>query len=201
MIVKSAEFLQSKTTYQECPPPIHGEFAFIGRSNVGKSSLINMIAGRTKLALTSGTPGKTQTINHFLLNKNLYLADLPGYGYAKVSKKDRKKWESMIRDYLLFRPNLVTTFILVDMRVPPQASDLEFMEWMGISQLPFVIVFTKSDKLTKNELAKNLQTYQAKLHETWDELPVQVVTSSVSKTGKDEILDYMEQNAGTFRKG
>ena len=199
MQVKTATFIISNTDYNKCPAPIHPEFAFIGRSNVGKSSLINMLTNHKKLALTSGNPGKTQTINHFLINKNLYIADLPGYGYAKTSKVNRKKWQKMIRDYLFFRPNLLAIFILADLRHPPQAVDLEFMNWLGTSELPFVIVFTKADKVKVPLIEKNLELYFQKLLETWESTPPHFITSSEKGTGKNELLDYIGETSKIFK--
>lgn len=167
MNIVTADFVCSNTDYKKCPAPDKPEFAFIGRSNVGKSSLINAITNRKGMAKTSGTPGKTQVINHFVINNSWYLVDLPGYGFAKTAKTNREKWEKMIRDYLQNRTSLLVTFVLVDARLQPQTIDLEFMTWMGTHQLPFVIVFTKSDKLTKNELNRNVSQYSKKLLETW----------------------------------
>ncbi len=200
MIIKSATFLESNTDHTKCPAPVHPEIAFIGRSNVGKSSLINMLTNHKNLAHTSGTPGKTQTINHYLINKEFYLADLPGYGYAKASKSSRRKWERMIRDYLMFRPNLLVTFMLADMRHSPQASDLEFMEWMGTSGIPFCIVFTKADKLKSSERQKNIDTYLDVLSESWEELPTYFITSSDAGSGKMELLDYISEVNQLFKR-
>ncbi len=198
MHIESAIFLESNTDFKKCPTPNLPEFAFIGRSNVGKSSLINMITGHKKIAKTSSTPGKTQTLNHFLLNKKYYIADLPGYGYAKTSKTNRRKWEKMIRDYLFFRPNLMNTFILVDSRHNAQASDLEFMEWMGENSLPFSIIFTKTDKLSTNALREAIPKYLEELSKTWEELPVYFLTSAEKSTGRDEVLDYIEKVSVVF---
>jgi GTP-binding protein len=177
MQIKQAKFIMSNTDYRKCPPPEMPEFAFIGRSNVGKSSLINTLVARKNLAKTSGTPGKTQLINHFLINENWYLVDLPGYGYAKTSKTNRAKWEKMISTYLLNRENLVTTFILIDSRLEPQKVDKEFMTWMGENSLPFVIAFTKTDKMTKNRLAGNVKLWKEFLQTRWEELPLSILTS------------------------
>jgi len=193
MNIISADFLCSNTDYRKCPASDKPEFAFIGRSNVGKSSLINMLTSRKGLAKTSGTPGKTQLINHFIINNNWYLVDLPGYGFAKTSQTNREKWEKMIRDYLLNRENLLTTLVLIDSRLKPQLIDLEFMQWMGESNLPFAIIFTKTDKLTKNELASNMSAYNKKLLDYWEELPVIIKSSAESTTGKDEILKYLDE--------
>jgi len=198
MLIKSAKFLISSQTHDKCPKANLPEYAFIGRSNVGKSSLINMIAGVKKLAKTSTTPGKTQLINHFLINEEWYLADLPGYGYAKISKETRAKWENMIKGYLLNRENLLTTFILVDSRIEPQQSDLEFMEWMGTNEIPFAIVFTKTDKLSRNELSRNFESYKKELNEIWEELPHTILSSSENKKGKNEILSFIEETNKIF---
>jgi GTP-binding protein len=200
MQISSATFVISNTSYEKCPKEILPEYAFIGRSNVGKSSLINMLAGVKKLAKTSTTPGKTQLINHFIINESWYLADLPGYGYAKTSKDTRAKWEKMIKDYLLKRKNLLTTFLLVDSRIEPQQSDLDVMEWMGENGIPFTIIFTKTDKLTRNEIAKNIGHYKKSLGESWDELPDMILSSATTKLGKEEILDFIEQTNTFFEK-
>jgi len=188
----------SSSTIDKCPKGDKPEYAFIGRSNVGKSSLINMITGEKKLAKTSSTPGKTQLINHFIINESWLLADLPGYGYAKISKETRAKWEKMIRGYLLKRENLLNTFILIDARIEPQQSDLEFMEWLGISRIPFVIVFTKSDKLKNLELANNVAHYKKVLAEGWEELPQMIISSALTKNGKEEILAFIEETNKVF---
>ena len=193
MEVKSAEFVMSNTDYRKCPPPTMPEYAFIGRSNVGKSSLINMLTGNQKLAKVSAQPGKTQTINHFLINKNWYLVDLPGYGYAQHSKKQREQWRVMINNYIMRRRNLICTFVLIDSRIEPQNNDLGFVEWLGENQVPFCIVFTKSDKVSKAELDKNVEAFKAKLLETWEELPPVFITSAEKHIGRDEILAYIEQ--------
>ncbi len=198
MKIKYADFVTSSSKWQQCPKTGHPEYAMIGRSNVGKSSLINMITGRKKLAKISGTPGKTITINHFMINGDWYLVDLPGYGYAKRSKTERQKWEKMIRGYLLNSENLISTFILVDARHEPQTNDLEFINWMGMSQLPFVIVFTKADKLTGNQLQNSIAKYKKRLSENWEELPPMIITSSETGLGKDDILDYIEENNQEF---
>ena len=198
MKIKYADFVTSSSKWQQCPKTGHPEYAMIGRSNVGKSSLINMITGRKKLAKISGTPGKTITINHFMINGEWYLVDLPGYGYAKRSKTERQKWEKMIRGYLLNSENLISTFILVDARHEPQANDLEFINWMGMSQLPFVIVFTKADKLTGNQLQNSIAKYKKRLSENWEELPPMIITSSETGLGKYDILNYIEENNQQF---
>ncbi|MCO5266465.1 MAG: ribosome biogenesis GTP-binding protein YihA/YsxC [Lentimicrobium sp.] len=197
MIIKSADFIASNTELSKCPQADKPEYAFIGRSNVGKSSLINRLLGRNNLARISSTPGKTRLINHFLVNGDWYLVDLPGYGYAKISKKEREKWEEMIRKYLTRRSNLVNTFILIDSRIEPKSSDIDFINWFGEQQLPFTLVFTKADKLTANGLASNVGAFKARLLQEWEELPVSFITSSESGQGKDEILDFIEQNNST----
>jgi GTP-binding protein len=193
MLVKEARFVVSNSNYKSCPPPIIPEYAFIGRSNVGKSSLINMLSNHKGLAKTSVSPGKTQLINHFLINEEWYLVDLPGYGYAKTSKKSREKWKLMIEDYLVNRENLVFTFVLIDLRIPPQNNDREIIDNFGESQLPLGLVFTKYDKLSRTEAEKNLSIYKKELHKNWEELPPIYVTSSKTAMGRDEILDFIER--------
>lgn len=193
MLIRSAEFVISNSDVRKCPTPTLPEFAFIGRSNVGKSSLINALANQKSLAKTSGKPGKTQLINHFLINKKWYLVDLPGYGYAKTSKSKRKKWEAFIEEYLLTRENLYTTFILLDSRLEPQKIDLEFMSWCGENQLPFSMVFTKTDKLSNVELQKNLAAYKREMLKYWEEMPPMFTTSSVSGQGREELLNYIQE--------
>ncbi len=199
MLIKKAEFIISNTDHRKCPPPVLPEYGFIGRSNVGKSSLINMLCGRKKLAKTSVQPGKTQLINHFLINKEWYLVDLPGYGYAKISKTSRAKWQKMIDKYLINRQNLLTTFVLIDLRLPPQAIDIEIINNFGVSQLPLALVFTKQDKLKKKEAETNLENYRQHLLESWEELPPIFVTSANTKTGRDEILNFIEKNNPVFK--
>ncbi len=193
MIIKSAEFIVSNQEVSKCPESKLPEYAFIGRSNVGKSSLINMLTNRKKLAKTSSTPGKTQLINHFLINEEWHLVDLPGYGFAKISKTEREKWGQMIHQYLMKRKNLRCTFVLIDVRIEPQKIDLEFIEWLGINQLPFIMIFTKADKLNKQNLVKNIEAYKAKLLERWAELPQFIVSSSVKADGKEAILDLISE--------
>ena len=194
--IKSASFIKSSPALSECPEPKLPEYAFIGRSNVGKSSLINCITNRKKLAKVSVKPGKTQLINHFLIDNSWYLVDLPGYGWAKVAKTEKAKWKLMINEYLQLRENLHCVFLLIDSRHEPQAIDLEFMRWLGLNEIPFVIVFTKTDKLGKVNLQKSLDHYREVLRLEWDELPVQFQTSSISGEGKDEILEYVRQING-----
>ena len=193
MEIKNAEFVISAPMVSMCPKDTKVEYAFIGRSNVGKSSLINMLTNNRKLAKTSATPGKTLLINHFIINKEWYLVDLPGYGYAKRSKKEMNKLEQMIQGYILQRSQLVNVFVLVDVRLEPQQVDLEFIQWLGESSVPFSIVFTKADKLNATGVQKNVAAYKRKLQEEWEELPPIFITSSEKRTGKDEILDYIEE--------
>lgn len=192
MDIKSAEFVISNTDYKRCPEDGKFEFAFIGRSNVGKSSLINMLMRKPDLAKTSSKPGKTLLINHFLVNKEWYVVDLPGYGYAKISKEQRRKLKGIIEGYILFRRQLTNLFVLVDCRHEPQQIDLEFMEWLGYSDIPFSIIFTKADKLGVNALNEKVEKYKTALLEQWESLPPIFVTSSEKRTGRDEILDYIE---------
>lgn len=193
MLIHQVNFIKSSQRWQDCPEPVLPEYAFIGRSNVGKSSLINAMMNRKDLAKTSQTPGKTQLINHFLVNEEWYLTDLPGYGYAKVSKSLRKDFEKLITNYILERKNLVNLFILVDSRHEPQKIDLEFMEWCGESQIPFSIVYTKADKLKPNAVLKKVEQYREKLLQFWEELPNDFLTSAESKAGTDDILNYISE--------
>ena len=193
MDIKTAEFVISAPCESMCPSDSKPEFAFIGRSNVGKSSLINMLCNNRKLAKTSATPGKTLLINHFIINKEWYLVDLPGYGFAKRSKSEIKRLEQMIQGYILQRQQLVNVFVLVDIRHEPQPIDLQFIDWLGQSSIPFSIVFTKADKLSIGQRKTNTEKYKAKLMETWEELPPMFVTSSEKKTGRDELLDDIDQ--------
>jgi GTP-binding protein len=192
MIIKTAEYLQSEVDWRKCPTPNLPEYAFIGRSNVGKSSLINMLVNRKSLAKTSSKPGKTQTINHFLINKNWYLVDLPGYGFAKTSKTNRAKWGKMISDYVLLRENLQVVFVLADARLEPQQIDIDFINNLGEKGVPFAIIFTKTDKVSGGKAMGNIQKMKNKLSETWEELPVIMKSSAISGTGKDEILDFID---------
>lgn len=193
MIIKKAYFLCSNTKFEKLPKDDKPEYAFIGRSNVGKSSLINMLVQRRDLAKTSSRPGKTITINHFVVNDEWFLVDLPGYGFAQQSKKMREDWRIMLNKYISRRSNLVTTFVLVDARLEPQMNDIGFMEWLGENQVPFAIVFTKSDKLSKTELNNNVETYKKRLQEDWEELPPIFITSAEKHLGREEVLDYIEQ--------
>lgn len=193
MKIKSADFVISNTDIDKCPKERIPEYAFIGRSNVGKSSLINMLTGRKSLAKTSGKPGKTQLINHFKINDNWFLVDLPGYGYAKVSKKNRSIFAKFIYEYLEKRENLICTFVLVDSRHEPQKIDVLFMEWLGQNQIPFVIVFTKMDKLSSSQLNKNINKYKTEMLKTWEDIPQTFRSSAESGLGKSEILKFIEQ--------
>ena len=188
MIIANAEFIKSSTSFKDCPVEPYPEYAFLGRSNVGKSSLINMLVGRKNLAKTSGTPGKTRLINHFLINSSWYLCDLPGYGFAKVSKSIREKWDKTIKDFMTRRSNLVCSFVLLDIRHEPLKNDLAFLAWIGSNALPLALVFTKADKLSKPRLDKNLSRYRKVLSEQWDPLPLMFVTSSATGQGRDDIL-------------
>jgi GTP-binding protein len=201
MIIHSAAFIKSSPTIKECPAPEKPEFGFIGRSNVGKSSLINMLTGWSKLAKTSVQPGKTRTINHFVVNDSWYLVDLPGYGYAKVPVKLREKWVKATEHYILQRENLVSLFVLLDVRHKPQKSDLEFMEFLGNNSIPFARVFTKSDKLTKTSLENSVNQYDTEMLKNWESLPVSFITSAVKANGRDEILNYIEESINNFSNG
>lgn len=192
MEVISAEFIISNTQVAAMPAPDKPEFAFIGRSNVGKSSLINMLASKKEMARTSSKPGKTQTINHYLINNQWYLVDLPGYGYAGVSKTTRYTWGKMIEEYVLKRPNLYCIFVLVDSRIDPQRNDLDFLQWLGEHQLPVAIIFTKSDKVKQSELAQSVKQFKKVLETTWEELPPSFITSAEKKSGRESVLEFIE---------
>lgn len=192
MEIKTAEFTLSAPMVSMCPQDTKPEYAFIGRSNVGKSSLINMLTNHKKLAKTSQTPGKTLLINHFIINKEWYLVDLPGYGFAKRSKKEVDRLDQMIRGYILQREQLVNVFVLVDVRLEPQKIDLDFIEWLGLSSIPFAIVFTKADKLTPNKARQAVEAYKQKLLETWEELPPLFLTSAEKRNGRDDVLNYID---------
>jgi GTP-binding protein len=194
MPVQSAKFVVSNSDVDQCPNTMGPEYAFIGRSNVGKSSLINMLTDHKKLAKTSGTPGKTQLINHFLINNSWHLVDLPGYGYARVSKKARKTFQKLITDYFEKRQQLINTFLLIDIRHEPQKIDLEFIQWLRNNGLPFSIVFTKSDKLKPNQIEENVAHYKIQLlAKGWEECPPIFITSAQSKAGRDDVLNYIEE--------
>lgn len=192
MIIRSAKFTKSSISFDTCPKPNLPEYAFIGRSNVGKSSLINMIAGTKALAKVSGTPGKTQLINHFEINESWYLVDLPGYGYAKVPKNKREIFSEMISKYILNRDNLHCLFLLIDSRLEPQANDTSFINWLGEKQIPFALIFTKSDKLSSPALESAIAKYKKHLLESWEELPQIFISSAVKRTGRDEVLNYID---------
>lgn len=200
MEIKTAEFTISSPKVSMCPNDTKPEYAFIGRSNVGKSSLINMLARNKKLAKTSSTPGKTLLINHFIINKEWYLVDLPGYGFAKRSKSELQRLDQMIRSYILEREQLVCVFVLIDIRLEAQAIDLEFINWLGLSSIPFAIVFTKADKLTAAKARQSVESYKQKLLETWEELPPCFVTSAEQRTGRDDVLGYIEQINADLKK-
>jgi GTP-binding protein len=200
MLIRSASFIKSSTTLKQCPVSSGYEFGFIGRSNVGKSSLINMLTGWSRLAKISGEPGKTRTINHFLINGTWYLVDLPGYGYAKVPVKMREKWTNASRDYILKRINLVCLFVLIDSRLKPQKSDIEFMEFLGVNRVPFARVFTKSDKINRLELERSVRHYNDLMLKNWETLPPTFITSSVKKNGRDEILSFIEESINKLSK-
>ena len=193
MKIKTAEFIISNAKVDKCPDSKLPEYAFIGRSNVGKSSLINMLTEHKKLAMVSGKPGKTRLINHFLINKEWHLVDLPGYGYARVSKKEKKVFQQFITDYSKKRKQLVSAFVLVDIRHEAQKIDLEFMQWLGENAIPFSVVFTKADKLKPNVIDKNIEAYKANLLNTWESLPPIFVTSSSKKIGQEEVLNYIQE--------
>lgn len=193
MIIKTAEFVISNSKADQCPDIQLPEFAFIGRSNVGKSSLINMLAERRSLAMTSSTPGKTMLINHFCINKDWYLVDLPGYGYAKRGKAAMEQLARLISDYILGRRQLTNLFVLIDSRLEPQKIDLEFIEWLGENGVPFSIVFTKADKMKTGALRTNVNKFLNRLMEQWEELPPHFITSSETRMGRTELLDYIEQ--------
>jgi GTP-binding protein len=194
MKIKTADFVISNTDVSKCPKEQLPEYAFIGRSNVGKSSLINMITGKSKLAKTSGKPGKTQLINHFKVNENWFLVDLPGYGYAKVSKSKKQTFQGFIKDYLLLRQQLICTFVLIDSRLEPQKIDLEFMEFLGENSIPFYIIFTKADKLKLSELNRNIQVYgKVMTKSSWESMPPYFVTSATNATGKEDVLNFIDE--------
>lgn len=198
MIIHSAFFIRSSTSLKQCPDPVKPEFGFIGRSNVGKSSLINMLTGNSRLAKISGNPGKTRTINHFLINGSWYLVDLPGYGFARVPVKMREKWVKSVEEYILKRQNLVCLFVLLDSRHKPQKSDMSFMESLGRNEIPFARVFTKSDKLSAIALEKSIHYYDSEMLKIWESLPVTFISSTINKTGTEEILGFIEETINNF---
>ena len=193
MEIKSATFVVSNSDCRKCPDTRLPEYAFIGRSNVGKSSLINMLTNNKSLAKTSVKPGKTQLINHFLINKAWYLVDLPGYGYARTSKASRMEWQAMINDYILNRETLANLFVLIDSRIPPQKIDIEFINYMGAHGVPLIIIFTKTDKQKQSETAATVNNMKRVLSETWEELPEMILTSSVTRTGRNKLLDRIDE--------
>lgn len=192
MIVSKSDFVKSSSAVDQCPTDNMWDFAFIGRSNVGKSSLINMLCNRIALAKVSATPGKTQLINHFLINDKFYIVDLPGYGYAKVSKSVKEDFQKIIKSYILERESMACLFVLVDSRHEPQKIDLEFMQFLGENGIPFAIIFTKADKLTEKQLAESLERYRTRMLEEWEEMPQYFVTSSAHSVGRDEVLNYID---------
>ena len=200
MILKTAEFVKSSQHFEQCPEPKLPEFAFIGRSNVGKSSLINMLVDKKDLAKTSSQPGKTQLINHFLINEEWYLVDLPGYGYAKTSMENRKKWRKMIEDYLLKRVNLLTVFVLIDSRLEPQKIDLEFINFLGENQVPITLIFTKTDKQSEKKTEESLERFKETLSEYWEELPEIILTSSEKRVGREDVLETIDKIIPFFNK-
>lgn len=200
MILKTAEFVKSSQHFEQCPEPKLPEFAFIGRSNVGKSSLINMLVDKKDLAKTSSQPGKTQLINHFLINEEWYLVDLPGYGYAKTSMENRKKWRKMIEDYLLKRVNLLTVFVLIDSRLEPQKIDLEFINFLGENQVPITLIFTKTDKQSAKKTEESLERFKETLSEYWEELPKIILTSSEKRVGREDVLETIDKIIPFFNK-
>ena len=199
MQITTADFAISSTDVNKCPKTHFPEFAFIGRSNVGKSSVINMICNK-KVAHTSGKPGKTRLINHFLVNSSWYVVDLPGYGYASVSKTDRVEFEKFISFYILERKNLVCLFVLIDVRLPLQAIDAQFMQWLAENEIPFCIIFTKMDKLSKSELQKNLAAFKKEMLLTWEDMPDCIISSAEKKVGKEDILDFIQENILIYNK-
>jgi len=200
MEITSAEYVISSPDYTKCPAPDKAEYAFIGRSNVGKSSVINMLCNNQKLAKTSGTPGKTQLINHFIINKSWFLVDLPGYGFAKVSQRDRRRWEQMIENYLRKRENLVNVFVLLDSRHAPQKIDLDFVNQLGEWQIPFALIFTKADKETQRVVAANVKAFLNAMRKEWEFLPAHFVTSAIKKLGRDKLLTFISDLNETYAK-
>ncbi len=198
MKIQSSEYIKSCLKIEDCPNE-HPEYAFIGRSNVGKSSLVNMLTGRKKLAKTSSKPGKTQTINYFLVNFQWYLVDLPGYGYAKIAKSIKSGFDKIIKNYILRSPNLMTVFVLIDATIPPQKIDLDFINELGRNEIPLSLIFTKTDKITKNKVNQNIEVFKKKILETWSELPRFFISSAVDETGKDDILGYIEETLNMYQ--
>jgi GTP-binding protein len=201
MLIRSASFVKSSATLKQCPDSGLPEFGFIGRSNVGKSSLINMLTGWSRLARISAEPGKTRTINHYLINSSWHLVDLPGYGYARVPVKMREKWLKTSRDYITMRETLICLFVLIDSRLEPQRSDLEFMEFLGRKGIPFARVFTKSDKLSGSALKKSVQRYDGEMLKIWETLPPTFISSTIKRTGREAILNFIEESINNLQKG
>lgn len=197
MPVKQATFVTSSSHHSQCPPPDYPEVAFIGRSNVGKSSLVNMLTNNKKLAKVSGKPGKTQLINHFLIDESWFLVDLPGYGWAKVAKTEKEKWGEMIHDYIMDRENLFNIFVLVDSRLEPQPIDVAFINWLGEKGIPFSLIFTKADKQSKNKTQSSIAHYKRVLKKYWSELPMSFITSSTTQEGREEVLNYIDEIIST----
>jgi len=200
MQINTAEYVISSPDYTKCPATDRPEYAFIGRSNVGKSSLINMLTNNQKLAKTSGTPGKTQLINHFIINKSWYIVDLPGYGFAKVSQRDRRRWEQMIENYLRKRENLVNVFVLIDSRHKPQKLDLDFVNQLGKWEIPFSLVFTKSDKENQSTVAANVKAFLDEMRKEWEFLPAHFVSSAIKKQGRDKVLAFIRDSSERYRE-
>lgn len=200
MKIKENRFLTSSPNFKKCPAPDKPEYAFIGRSNVGKSSLINMIVGKKKLAKISSTPGKTQLINHFIINEDWYLVDLPGYGYAKIAKTKREEWKKLINNYILNRENLMCLFLLIDSRLPPQKNDLSFIDFLGSNSIPFIILFTKTDKIKPKQVELNLNAFQEELKKTWEEVPKFILSSAINKNGREEILIFIGETNNLWKK-
>jgi len=200
MQINTAEYVISSPDYTKCPASDRPEYAFIGRSNVGKSSLINMLTNNQKLAKTSGTPGKTQLINHFIINKSWYIVDLPGYGFAKVSQRDRRRWEQMIENYLRKRENLVNVFVLIDSRHKPQQLDLDFVNQLGKWEIPFALVFTKSDKENQSTVAANVKAFLDEMRKEWEFLPAHFVSSAIKKQGRDKVLAFIRDSSERYRE-
>lgn len=198
MKIQETRFIKSSDSLEQCPPARYPEYAFIGRSNVGKSSLINLLCNKKKLAHISATPGKTRVINHYLINETWYLVDLPGYGYSRTSKKSREKFARNITDYILYRESLVNLFLLVDSRLEPQESDLAFIQWLGENKFPFSMVFTKTDKISGNKVQNNLAVYKKELLRSWEVLPEIFLSSALKRTGRDEILEYIERTMNSM---
>lgn len=200
MKINTSNFLTSNSDPKKCPVPDRPEYAFIGRSNVGKSSLINMLTGRKTLAKISGKPGKTQLINHFIINNDWYLVDLPGYGYAKIAKTERHKWARFVSEYVIKRENLACLFVLIDTRIDPQAIDLDFLDFLGEHGIPFMLLFTKTDKLSANQIQQNVMAFKKELLKSWESMPDFLITSAKTGKGRDEILQFIEETNSTYNQ-